>query len=214
MKTLLKLFCLSIVLSGCAGSGISKENYSRLEKPRDTFEFAQKAVAYDDPKAFYYCLTQRTQEQFKLSDLELGWALAGSFFYLFLEASLKNIEIPAPEKMFQGNPNTAKITVETNQIEASFLFYRESDQWKLVFPSPYALPDISKIKKKANLPWRKEGLVYYQSMPSDWHKNATKRNSNFTPDRRQPGWRSQSQECLLFSKRAELLKQEKNNDGR
>ncbi len=199
LKTLLKLFLLSIILSGCAGSGIARESYSLLENPQETFAFAKKAVAHDDPKAFYYCLTQRTQEQFKLSDLELGWALAGSFFYLFLEAKLKDVEIPAPEKMFQANPNTAKLTLETNSMQASFLFYREKEQWKLVFPSPYPLPDVSKIKKRENLPWRRESLVYYQNRPEDWYKPSIEKIKIFVPETRKPLWRIQTEDALLFS---------------
>ena len=187
---LLVLFILPILLLGCAGSGIPKKDYSLLTTPKQTFTFAKKAVAYDDPKAFYYCLTDTTQKKFSLSDLELGWSFAGSFFYIFLESSLKNVDIPAPE--YKYYPNTAKVVIKHEKLEAEFLFIKEGNKWKLTFPSPYPLPDISQLKTKKRTPWRSEENSFYRSTPQQWlrpsQRNRGKKQIAFV---RKPNWRTE-----------------------
>jgi hypothetical protein len=177
-----------LFLAGCAGTAIPREKYSRLETPQETFEFAKKAIVHDDPQAFYYCLAERTRKSVSLSELKLGWALAGSFFYLFLDAKIDRVETPAPEPMFGGNPYTAKMTLESHEIKSSFLLHREENQWKIFYPSPYPLPDISQLKKRHGLPWRSE-LAFYRTEPEDWlePKQIHRKVAKCPP--RQPHWR-------------------------
>ena len=190
METVHVILFIVCLLCGCSGGGIPREKYSALETPQQTVEFAKKAVAKDDPTAFYYCLAQGTQKQISLSDLKFGWALAGNFFYLFLEAKLDSAQIPAPEKMFYGNPNTAKVIMKTNDLNAAFLLHRESHKWKLLYPSPYPLPNINKLKKRGRLPWRNQEYAFYQSSPRQWFKPAQikRRNQRIIPPRK-PYWR-------------------------
>ena len=173
---------------GCAGTAIPREQYSSLQTPRQTFEFAQKAVGHDDPEAFYHCLSSHTRRQVPLSDLRLGWALAGSFFYLFLEAKLQNLQIPAPE--YPGYFNTAKIVLASEGLQAAFLMLRENGEWRLAYPSPYPLPNISKIKRRGRLPWRTVNPAFYQQDFLDWQEQKTKpaRTAKIAP--RLPSWRS------------------------
>jgi hypothetical protein len=163
MKLLTNLSLLLICcLIGCGGATIPRQEYSQLQTPQETYEFAKKAVTRDDPEAFYYCLSANTKEQFSLSELKLGWALAGGYFYLFMDAKLSDVATPAPEKMFRRNPDTAKLTLESHNVQAAFLLHREDDKWRLVFPAPYPMPDISKIKQKTRPTWRTEVYAYYR----------------------------------------------------
>ena len=177
------------LMVGCAGTAIPRQQYSQLRTPRDTFDFAQKAVASDDPEAFYYCLSSQTQRQVPLSDLRLGWALAGSFFYLFLEAKMQNMQIPAPE--YPGYFNTAKIVLRSQGLQAAFLLLREDRKWRLVYPSPYPLPDISKIKRSGRLPWRSANLAFYQKEAQDWQPQKSKAAKTVKIAPRLPHWRSE-----------------------
>jgi hypothetical protein len=161
------IICLCLCCS-CAGTLIAKEDYSKLTKAQETFQFAQKAISNDDPDAFYYCLAGRTKRVISLEDLKFGWALAGSFFNVILSAKIKDLEMPAPEKIFRGNPNTAKITLESQGVKAYLLLHKEDDKWLILYPSPYPLPDLSKFKKLERLPWRSDKYAFYESTPVDW----------------------------------------------
>lgn len=187
------LFCLSLSMLGCSFGSIPTAEYSKLETPQETFQFAQKAVAKDDPTAFYYCLSKYTQKEIPLSDIKMAWSLAGSFFYLFLEAKIKSMESPAPEEMFHRNPETAKIILQSAQLEAPFLLHLEDKQWKLFYPSPYPLPDISKLKQQEPGPWRHETLVYYRTTPQQWFSQQPIQRQKEQRDEspRMPLWRTE-----------------------
>ena len=186
------VFLLFLGLLGCSGKGILPHEYSALSSPQETFEFAQKAVAYDDPEAFYHCLAEDTKRRIPLSDLKLGWSLAGSFFFMILEAKVKNVLIPAPEPIFRGNLATAKMVLQSHEVEANFLLHREGGKWRLYYPSPYKLPDINKIKRKERTPWRLETYAHYRVDPQEWTmppKSPQKRKT-YPPSVRKPDWRN------------------------
>lgn len=179
-----------LVLCTCSGTRIPVNEYSLLTTPQETYEFAKKAVQKDDPEAFYYCLSESTHGRFSLAELKLGWNFAGSFFYLFLDSQLKKSEIPAPEPVFCSDKNTAKVTLASYDLQASFLLYREDNKWRLVFPAPYPLPDISKIKTGQQTPWRMENHVFYQNSSEDWLSSEKSRKPEFTSSTWQaPQWR-------------------------
>lgn len=182
-----------IILNACSFGGIPIAEYSKLKTPQETFEFAQKAVAHDDHDAFYYCLAEATQKQISMSDFKMGWALAGNFFYLFLSAKVQSTEIPAPEAMFQGNPETAKMVLKSDDLAAAFLLHLEADKWKLFYPSPYPLPDISKFKQQEPHPWRNETLTYYRDRPEQWFdtKIIDRSKKQRTEVPHSPAWRAE-----------------------
>ncbi len=163
-QVLLFLCCLG----GCASQQIPLDQYSLLETPKETVAFAKKSVAQDDPDAFYYCLAEYLKENISRSDLNLAWGLGGKFFGLFLTAEVKNVEIPAPDLRKRQDLETAKVTIQLNGLEASFLFLREEEKWKIANPNHYKLPDISQLETRGRLPWRNGKRVYYQQTPSDW----------------------------------------------
>lgn len=184
------MFALSLVMLlavGCGGAAIPRQEYSLLQTPQETYEFAKRAVSQDDPEAFYHCLADNTRNQFSLSELKVGWALAGGFFYLFLDAKLKDIEVPAPEPMFRKNPDTAKLTMESHNVQASFLLHREDGQWRLIFPAPYPLPDISKIKMKTRPQWRTEIYAHYRF----YGNQVAPHKSPHLPQARRLSWRTE-----------------------
>lgn len=184
---LIFLFCF-----GCAGTAIAKKDYSHLEKPQETFRFAQEAVSKDDPAAFYYCLDKRTQKIISLEDLILGWTLAGGFFHVVLAAKIENIEMPAPEKIFRGNPNTAKVTIKSQGVKAHILMHREDEKWFILYPSPYPMPDISKFKMLKRLPWRTDSYSFYEVEPRDWILEVQKKERKYRKEKvRYPKFRTE-----------------------
>lgn len=186
MKYFLPFIIMIIVITGCAGTHIPREEYSALETPQEMFEFAQKTVAMNDPEAFYYCLSQHLTKQIDLDKVKLGWSLAGNLFSLLLEAKIKSVERPAPE--YARNLDTAKVTIVSGDLEVAFLFLNEGGQWK-IWPFEYPLPDINKLAKKKNIPWRSE-TAYYTNSPSDWYKTAKEHNISRPLPTRCPAWRT------------------------
>ena len=182
-------FIVAMILVSCASSHIAPEQYSLLVTPQDTFDFAKKTVAYNDSEAFYYCLSDNITSQVKLSDLKIGWSFAGNFFSLILGAKIKDIQNPAPE--YAQNPNTAKVTIQAEDLEVALLLHKENEKWKIYLPSPYPLPDINKIKITNKHPWRTE-VAYYKNSPSDWFKQHSKKhNIRQTFFQRKPNWRTE-----------------------
>ena len=153
MKSWTYLF-LVVVCCSCATGRIPPEEYSPQATPVETYEFAKKAVARDDPEAFYACLAGYVRESISLSNLKLGWSLAGKYFYIFLKSKVKKVETPAPDLKYRFPYSSSKITISSGDLEASFLLLKEKQQWKLANPTHYNLPDISKLKEQGRLPWR------------------------------------------------------------
>ena len=165
------IYFISCILLGCGGNVIAKSNYSPLKTPIQTYTFAKKAVGKDDYKAFYYCLSERTKRLITLDELKIGWALAGSFFYIFLESKVENLKYINPEQ------SQAKLQIKSHELKANFLLVKDRGKWKLMYPSPYPLPDISKLKRQKIMPWRKE-RVFYQKNPQDWLKTVKIKRKN------------------------------------
>ncbi len=193
-------FLVILFLAGCSSGSILVQDYSQLQTPQETVDFAKKAVVKDDPEAFYYCLSEATQKQLSLSNLKLAWNLAGNFFYLFLDAQVKSI---APiqsddsyfhdKPMYWNHPELQKIIITSHNLEAAFLLYKEQNKWKLLAPSPYPLPDISKLPKKQHLPWRHENSHPYRSTPQEWlyPTQIVREKSNIPKEPSKPNWRNQ-----------------------
>lgn len=178
-----------IFVCGCR-AGIDPGDYSPLTTPEEAYQFARTAVAKDDPEAFYYCLTPKTRQKFSLSEMKLGWALAGSYFYIFLDAKLKDpdgIQTPAPGL----GPDTAKATLVFKNMEASFLLEKEDERWRLAYPSPYPLPDIQGLKVKQRTPWRTAGRPHYQTTPEAWYPSDATYPPPIEPPPRDLPWRAQ-----------------------
>lgn len=190
MKILLYFSCLCFLVGCASGSKIPAAEYSALQTPDATYEFAKRSISKGDPEAFYHCLSTGTKEQVSLSLLKIGWGLGGRVFSLVLESKIKEVTIPAPE--YSRRNDTAKLTLANNDLEASILLLQEEDQWRFVYPSPYPLPDLSKIQAPIRYRWRTEGIFFEQKTPKDWLASEKKNTPKKTPKNlSRPKWRTE-----------------------